>query len=133
VDPAFQKLLTEIPKRFAAKPLSTEDFRALAVSLMPPRSRDPKLETFFENWVYSTGVPRVRLTQSVSGLRLNGKLTQSGVSKDFEVDVPVEVVYAKGAPSVYWLRTSSDPVEFSIALKQAPVRVGIGAAFLQAK
>ena len=135
-DTQFAKLLAELPKRFVRRGLSTEDFRLLAAELMPPKSRDPKLETFFENWVYATGVPSLRLNASVKGTRLSGTLTQTGVTKDFEVDVPIEVLTARGgaAPVVYWLRSSSsEPVEFSLVVPVGSVKAQIGGAFLQAK
>jgi hypothetical protein len=102
---------------------------------MPPKSRDRKLEAFFENWVYSTGIPALKLNASVSGGRLNGTLTQSGVAKDFEVDVPIELGSAKGGtpPQIYWVRTSSDPVEFSFPVAAGSGRPQIAGAFLQAK
>ena len=133
-DAQFMKLLAEIPKRFARRPLSTDDFRLLAAEFMPPKSRDRKLEAFFENWVYATGIPTLKLSASVSGSRLNGTLTQSGVSKDFEVDVPVELTSARGAaPRIFWVRSSSDPVEFSFPVPPGWGHPQIGSAFLQAK
>lgn len=134
-DAQFAKLLTELPKRFTRRPLSTEDFRLLAAEFMPAKSRDPKLEAFFENWVYSTGVPALKLSASVKGTRLNGTLAQSGVAKDFEVDVPIEVTSPgrTAVPLVYWIRSSSEPVEFSLVVPVGSTKAQIGAAFLQAK
>ena len=134
-DVQFAKLLAELPKRFARRPLSTEDFRQIAVEFMPPGSRDKKLETFFENWVYTTGVPALKLNASVKGTRLTGTLSQTGVAKDFEVDVPIEVTSVRGGtPAVYWLRTSStEPVEFSLVVPAGSTRAQIGSALLQAK
>ena len=101
---------------------------------MPPKSRDPKLELFFENWVYATGVPSLKLSAALKGTRLNGTLTQSGVAKDFEVDVPIEVSTGKGsAPVVHWIRTSSDPVEFTLPVPVGATKAQIGGAFLQGK
>ena len=133
-DAQFAKLLAELPKRFARRPLSTDEFRIIAAEFMPPKSRDPKLETFFENWVYSTGIPALKMTASIKGTRLSGTLTQSGVAKDFEVDVPIEVTSAKGGPpQILWLRSSSDPIEFSLVVAPGSTRAQIGSAFLQAK
>ena len=134
-DAQFMKLLAELPKRFARRSMSTEEFRLIAAEFMPPRARDKKLETFFENWVYMTGVPYLKLTASVKGTQLTGTLTQTGVAKDFEVDVPIEVSGARGGtPSLVWLRSSStDPVEFSLVVPAGSVKAQIAGAFLQAK
>ena len=133
-DIQFAKLLAELPRRFSRRPLSTEDFRLTAAEFMPPKARDAKLETFFENWVYSTGVPALKINAAVRGNRLIGTLTQTGVAKDFEIDVPVEVSLPRGgAPQLFWLRTSSDPVEFSLVVPLGSTKAQIGTAILQSK
>lgn len=131
-DPGFVKMLGEIARRYRRKPLSTEDFRKVAASFLPPKSADPQLEVFFENWIYSTGVPSLKLqTKAASGLKVSGTITQSGVADDFEADVPVEVQFAKGSQT-FWVRTSNEPVEFNFTLKQPAVRVSIGSGILRA-
>jgi len=126
-DERFLSMLAEIVKRYRQSTLTTEQFRALAVKFLPSGSPDPKLETFFENWVYSTGIPMLQLSHSVRGkasaYSLTGSLTQSGVDADFSAWVPVEVQFKTGKPLVHWVRTDSDPAGFTVALKQAPVRV----------
>jgi hypothetical protein len=49
------------------------------------------------------------------------------VDNDFSVEAPVEIQFAKGAPQTVWVRTSSEPVSFSVTVKQAPVRVSLSA------
>ena len=87
---------------------------------------DPQLEDFFDQWVYGTGIPSLKLSYSVKGkggaLRLNGTLTQSDVSTDFSVLAPVEIRLGH-EPLTHWVRTADGPVTFSVALPQAPVKV----------
>jgi hypothetical protein len=133
-DAQFSKLLAEVPKRFVRRPLATDEFRQLAAEFMPPKSRDPKLEAFFENWVYTTGIPSLKLNAALKGTRLTGTLTQTGVAKDFEVDVPIEISLGRGAPpATVWLRSSSDPVEFSLVVPAGATKAQIGSALLQSK
>jgi hypothetical protein len=68
-------MLSELRRRHEWKPISTEQFRELAAGFLPPKSRDPKLEAFFEQWVYGTGIPTLKLAYTVRGKAPNLKLT----------------------------------------------------------
>jgi hypothetical protein len=126
-DQRFLALLVEISKRYDRKDITTEEFRLLAAEYLPPKSDDPKLETFFEQWVYGTGIPTIKLTWTVKGavpnVRLVGTVTQSGVDQDFTAAVPVEIAIAKGHTVTQWVRTAEVPVTFTVALKAAPLKV----------
>jgi hypothetical protein len=126
-DDRFLEMLGQLRKRYQYKPISTDEFRRFVAEFLPPRSPDPKLEGFFEQFVYSTGVPTLKLAYTVRGsapqVRVAGSVTQAGVDADFSAHVPVELQFAKGKPVVHWVRTSSDPVPFSIIVRQAPSKV----------
>lgn len=128
-DDRFLALLAELAKRYDHKDISTEQFRLLAAEFLPAKSDDPKLQTFFEQWVYGTGIPTMKLSWTVKGtapnLRLRGTVTQSGVDKDFTATVPVEIVLAKGRTMTQWVRSADVPVTFSVALKAAPLKVSL--------
>lgn len=117
-DERFLKMLGELRRRYEWKVLDTESFRALCAEFLPPGSPDPKLEAFFDQWVYGTGVPSLKLTYSVKGkpgaYKLTGTVTQSDVPEDFSIPVPVEIQAARGKPGVQIVRTSSEPVQFSV-------------------
>ncbi len=122
----FLKLLAEVRRRYEFRVITTEDFRALAARYLPPRSPSDTVDAFFDNWVYATGIPKLKLQSSIKGLRVSGTIAQSGVDSDFSADVPVEIQFAKGSPQTVWVRTSSEPVSFSVAIKQPPVKVALG-------
>jgi hypothetical protein len=94
---------------------------------MPPKSPDSTLKGFFDNWVYGTGIPAVKLSYAMRGLTLTGTLLQSDVDDDFSAFVPLEVQTGRER-TVYWLPTGSDPVPFSISLKTPPTKVSLLAA-----
>ncbi|HLK50111.1 MAG TPA: M1 family aminopeptidase [Bryobacteraceae bacterium] len=129
----FSSMLTEVVRRYSRRQLSTEDFRELASQFLPPNSDDPKLETFFDQWVYGTGIPALKLTYSVKGkapaLRLMGTLTQSDVGDDFSVLAPVEIQTGRGQTITRWVRTSNEPASFSMNLKQLPSKVTLDPHF----
>jgi aminopeptidase N len=126
-DQKFLELLAEISKRYDRKDITTEEFRLLAAEYLPAKSDDPKLESFFEQWVYGTGIPTVKLTWTVKGVapnvRLTGTVTQSGVDEDFSAAVPVEVTIARGRTVTQWVRSAEVPVTFTMTLKAAPLKV----------
>jgi aminopeptidase N len=128
-DQKFLALLAEISKRYDRKDITTEEFRLLAAEYLPPKSDDPKLESFFEQWVYGTGIPTVKLTWTVKGVapnvKLTGTVTQSGVDEDFSATVPVEVTVARGKTVTQWVRSADVPVTFTMALKAAPLKVAL--------
>jgi hypothetical protein len=126
-DERFFAMLAELAKRYDRKEVTTEDFRRLAAEFLPKPSDDPKLEGFFEQWIYGTGIPTLKLTYTVKGvapaLKLVGTLTQSGVDEDFAAQTPVEIKVAGSRTITHWVRSANDPVTFTVALKQAPQRV----------
>jgi len=126
-DQRFLAMLAEILKRYDHQQMSTEDFRRVAAHFSPPKSDDADMETFFDTWIYSTGIPTLKMSYSVKGtapaLRLVGTVTESGVDGDFGALVPVAIRVAGGQTITQWVRCGSDPAGFSVAIKQPPLRV----------
>ena len=126
-DQRFFAMLAEVLKRYDHQEMSTEDFRRVAARFTPPKSDDGDLETFFDTWIYSTGIPTLKLSYSVKGkapaLRLVGSVTQTDVEGDFAALVPVEIHLAGGQNVIQWVRCGNEPAPFSMALKQPPLRV----------
>jgi hypothetical protein len=128
-DERFFSMLRELMTRYGGKEISTEGFRELAAQFLPPKSDDPKLEAFFEQWVYGTGIPSLKLAWSIKGkapsLRLVGTLTQSEAGEDSSVIAPVEIQVARGRTITQWVRSATDPVTFTVALTQPPLKVAL--------
>ena len=128
-DERFLKMLAEFRRRSDQHPASTADLRALVKDYLPPHVSAATVDGFFENWVYSTGIPALKLSYSVKGvapaIRITGMVEQSGVDDAFSVEAPVEIQFAKGASQTIWVETSNAGASFSTILKQAPARVSI--------
>jgi hypothetical protein len=122
-DERFLRALVEVRQRYEWKELDTEDFRLTCAEFLPPGSADPKLENFFDHWVYGTGVPSLKMTFSVKGrpgaYKLTGTVTQTDVPDDFSIAVPVEIQTGPGKRIVQQVRTSSDPVSFTVSVAAA--------------
>jgi aminopeptidase N len=117
-DAQFTKMLAELRRRYEWKTIDTEQFRLLCAEFLPQGSPDSKLENFFDQWVYGTGLPALKLTWSVQGMTLTGTVTQSEVPDDFTVTVPVEIQTGHGKV-VREVRTSSEPATFSLPVTAA--------------
>ena len=139
-DAPFTKMLAELRRRYDSRAVSTAQFAALVKEFAKesPPLRSPgasgvnaafNTDSFFDNWVYSTGIPELKLDYTVKGaapaVKLSGTIQQTGVDDDFSVEVPVEVQFAAGAPQTIWVLTSSDGATFAATLKQIPVKVSI--------
>jgi len=126
-DERFSSMLAEVIHRYSRRQISTEDFRSLAAQFLPPKSEDPKLEAFFDQWVYGTGIPALKLSYSVKGkapaVRLVATLTQSEVGDDFSALTPIEIQTGHGQTVTRWVYSSSEPVTFTVNLNQPPLRV----------
>lgn len=118
-DERFLAMLAELRRRYEWKTIGTEQFRALCAEFMPASAAkdDPKLEKFFDAWVYGTGVPDLKISYSVRGrpgaYKLTGTLRQSDAPDDFSISVPIEIQTGRGAVKTIRVTTSSDPVSFT--------------------
>ena len=123
-DEKFLALLREVAGHHHS--ISTEEFRDLARQYAP-KSPDPDLKIFFDNWVYGTGLPSVKLSYAWRTAKLSGSIVERDVDEAFTAYVPVEVQTGNKS-QVYWLPAGSEPVAFSIPLKSPPTKVALVAA-----
>jgi hypothetical protein len=123
-DEKFLAFLRELCTRYRFATVSTEQFRQIAAEYSPPGSPDPSLTAFFDNWVYGTGIPSVKITYAFRGTKLTGTLVQENVDDDFSTFVPIEV-RTRTDRKVYWLPTANEMSTFSIPLKTAPTKVAL--------
>ncbi|MBI5085091.1 MAG: hypothetical protein HZB13_10905 [Acidobacteria bacterium] len=127
-DARFLGMLGELRKRYAYRGLTTEGFRELAAEFSPAGVPDSDLQNFFDNWVYSTGIPTIEVSSKVTGkapaVQLAVTVKQTGVDDDFGVDLPVEIRFPGAVkPLVKWIRTAPEPVTFTLKLKAPPAKV----------
>jgi hypothetical protein len=94
---AFNRMQVELLKKFAAEPLTNENFRKLASEFVPAGQPDRTLSSFFDAWVYGTGIPKLALH--------GANLQLSGVDEDFTVDVPLRC-RSHGRDAIKWVRAT---------------------------
>jgi aminopeptidase N len=128
-DAAFLKMLGALRKQFEDKTISTEEFRNFAATFLPPKATDPKLEAFFDQWVYGTGIPELKVDYKISGKaplwRVTGTVTQKGVGDEFVSEAPVEIQLGKLKSQTVTVRASNEPTPFSVTVKALPTKVSI--------
>jgi hypothetical protein len=133
-DAAFWALMKDAIDKYRFRALSTDEFRELARQAIARdarpdsyRAADPKLEGFFDTWVQGTGVPALKLAWTAKGkapkVAVTATVTQSGVPDDFSDFVPVEIQPARGPAVRRWVRTSSEPAQFTVTLAAPPSKV----------
>jgi hypothetical protein len=114
-DAAFLKMLAALRQDFEQKHISTEQFRVHCSRFLGAADPDKTLEAFFDQWVYGTGIPQLKLTWQAKPGRVTGSIKQSGVRDDFSVTVPIEI--RAGARSIRKvIRTDSGETTFSFAV-----------------
>ncbi|HUJ21778.1 MAG TPA: M1 family aminopeptidase [Bryobacteraceae bacterium] len=124
----FMSLLGELRRRYEWKSITTEEFRRLASEFLPADSPDPKLEAFFDQWVYDTGIPSFKLSYSIHGkapaVKVTGTVSQGDEGPEFNAEIPVEFQLGQNR-QVHWVKCSSSMAPFTVVLPQAPASVTV--------
>jgi hypothetical protein len=102
-DNKFQLMMRDFIKTHFNQDISTEDFKAIVEKHMTPKmdvDKNGKMDWFFDEWVYGKEVPAYKLEYSINNTGgksiLSGKITQSGVSDNFAMIVPLYLDFGNG-------------------------------------
>jgi len=125
-DAPFQKLLSEVVRRFSQVPLTNQDLLNVAAELNP--ALKPSLTSFFDTWIYGTGLPELRLQHKVAAGFVTGTVTQTAAGEDFTAEVPIEIQLGRGRTLTHWVRTASEPVDFRVKLPPGTVAAQVKVA-----
>src|SRR5271170_82970 len=97
----FKRAMHDFVKNYQNKAATTEDFKAVMELDMPPWmdvDKNHKLDWFFNAYVYGTEIPKYTMTSTFEKkgeeTTVHFTLTQSGVSDDFTMMVPVYLEFA---------------------------------------
>ena len=102
-DARFFRMLREFMTHYQGQSVSTEDFIHHAEKYMTAESdleHNHKLDWFFNEWVYDTGVPTYTFKSEIRPVAtgqydIQGTITQSNVPEDFEMPLRVVAVYGR--------------------------------------
>jgi len=99
-DTKFQVMMKDFVQTYFNKNVSTEDFKSVVERHMTKEmdaARNGRMDWFFNQWVYGTEVPAYRFEYQIApDGTLSGRITQSGVSDNFVMVVPLYLDYGKG-------------------------------------
>ncbi len=129
-DARFLAMLRAACERYRKTPLTNEEFRALCREFAPPGEPDPALESFFDNWVYGTGIPALTLRSRVRGTRLTVRVEQRPAEPDFSAWVPLDIDDGAGKRTLHWIETGRDPSELSFPAHGSGARARIDPGWL---
>jgi hypothetical protein len=95
-DSRFKAMLREFVAMYGGKTASTWDFKHLAEKYLNPAADargDKKLDWFFDEWVFGTGIPKYAIDYKVeaegNAFVVSGTIKQSGVPEEFIMPVAV--------------------------------------------
>jgi aminopeptidase N len=102
-DERFKATMHDLVNTYRLQAVTTEDFKAIVEKHMSPQmdlDGNQKMDWFFNQYVYGTDLPAYHFEGQVSdnagGDSLHFKLTQSGVSPNFKMLVPIYLEFADG-------------------------------------
>jgi hypothetical protein len=130
-DARFKAMIKDFIQTHYNKDISTEDFKAAVekhITKEMDLTKNGRLDWFFDEWVYGTEMPSYRFDYQISqDGTLSGKITQSGVSKNFAMLVPLYGDFGKGWVKLgSALMISNQSVEISnLKLPAVPKKVAV--------
>jgi Peptidase family M1 domain len=128
----FRAFLRELCDRYRYKVITTDDFRREAVRYLPANWPDPQLEVFFDQWVYSTGIPKYKLEYHTKGkaphVQFQARLLQQGVPNHFTALVPLRIETLPGRSTTEYIRSDGRETELNLVLRNPPSNVTLDPA-----
>lgn len=105
-DAQFKVMMKDFVQSHFNKDISTEDFQRAVekhITKEMDLTMDGKMDWFFNEWVYGTEMPSYKFDYQIGADgSLSAKITQSGVSDNFVMLVPIYVDFGKG-----WVKIGS--------------------------
>jgi hypothetical protein len=102
-DARFFRMLRDFATHYQGQSVTTEDFVQFTAKYMTSQSdldHNHRLDWFFDEWVYDTGIPNYTLKTDVRPLpdgrfAVQGSIEQSGVPGEFEMPVRLQADYLR--------------------------------------
>ena len=109
-DARFIQMMQDFTKTYYNQAASTQDFQRIAEKHMTKTmdvDGNGKLDWFFNQWVYSTGIPHYEVSYQISpgskGSHLSVTIKQSNVPDSFVMPVPIYVHQGDKSMRLGWL------------------------------
>ncbi len=119
----FQAMMKDFTKTYYNQAASTDDFKRVAEKYITPGMNvegNGKLDWFFNQWVYGTGIPRYTVKYSITaqgnGVKLQGTIRQSGVPENFVMPVPIYAYAGTRVQRLGWVTVRGAETPFDVEL-----------------
>ena len=127
-DQRFKEMMRDFCKTYENKAASTEDFKAIAEKHMieaMDAEGNHRLDWFFRQYVYGTGVATYRLTYNFSSApegktKVEAKITQSGVPAGWKDLLPLFAQTGGKTVRIGWFRADQPESTFNFVLPFTP-------------
>lgn len=131
-DARFKAMMQDFIKANYNKPVSTNDFKLAVERNITPEmdiDKNKKMDWYFDQWIYGTEMPSYKFEYQMTGNTLTGKITQSGVSQNFAMIVPIYADFGSGWQYLASVTLAgNDTLDIGkINLPKAPKKVAIAA------
>jgi hypothetical protein len=131
-DARFKVMMQDFIKTNYNKPVSTNDFKLAVERNITPEmdiDKNKSINWFFDQWIYGTEMPSYKLEYQMNGNTLTGQVTQSGVSQNFAMIVPIYADFGEGWKYLASVTLAgNDTLDIGkINLPKAPKKVAIAA------
>lgn len=124
-DARFQAMMKDFVKTHFNQGVTTEDLQRTVEKHMTREmdiDKNKSMAWFFDQWVYGTEIPAYKFQYQIgSDGSLSGRLTQSGVSDNFAMLVPVYVDFGKG-----WSRLGQVTIVGNSTVDLPPIKLPSG-------
>jgi len=134
-DERFIAMMKDFCQAYDNRAASTEDFKALAEKHMLPVmdvDGNGKLDWFFKQYVYGTGIPTYEFKYSVAPIeggkwKFSGTITQRGVPEGWKDILPLYVHSGDRTIRIAWLTMRKAQDSFDAVLPFKPDRLSVNA------
>jgi hypothetical protein len=123
-DRQFQEMMKDFVQTHFNRDVSTEDFKRIVEKHMTKvmdLDKNQRMDWFFNEWVYGTEMPSYKFEYQLGpgGDTLSGRITQSGVSDQFKMLVPIYLDLGKG-----WIKIGSASITGNSSVEIKDLKVG---------
>lgn len=98
-DERFRTMMKDLVQTHFNRDISTENFKSVVEKHMTKDmdvEGNGRMDWFFNQWVYGTEIPSYRFEYKLGADSISGRITQSGVSDNFRMLVPLYLDFGKG-------------------------------------
>lgn len=128
-DSNFFAFLRSLCEQYRFQPIDTNGFRTLAAQFLPKDSPDRDLQDFFDQWVYSTGIPTFHVdfeTKSAGRkFHVTGRLRQEAIADSSSLIVALQAHSAEGPGDERLVFTEGAVTEFEFTTSKKPTEIRI--------